>query len=89
MTESLYTATVPCYEMTHGVSCRSATEEGWVRSHDSPCGFMSEKVALGQVCLRVLRFIMSAIQPVIYIRSSIYHRPYANNRAAQNAAHAR
>jgi len=32
---------------------------------------------------------MSAIQPVILIRSSIYHRPYANNRSCQNAAHAR
>jgi hypothetical protein len=42
--------------MAQAVSRRALTAEAQVRARVSPCGFVVDKVALGQVFLRVLRF---------------------------------
>jgi hypothetical protein len=42
--------------MDQAVNQRPLTAESNVRARVNPCGFVGDKVALGQVFLRVLRF---------------------------------
>jgi hypothetical protein len=42
--------------MAQAVSRRPLTAAAWVRARVNPVGFVVDKAALGQVCLRVLRF---------------------------------
>jgi hypothetical protein len=42
--------------MAQAVGRRPLTTAAWVRAHVNPVGFVVDKVALGQVFLRVLRF---------------------------------
>jgi hypothetical protein len=42
--------------MAQAVSRRPFTAAAWVRAQVNPVGFVADKVALGQVFLRVLRF---------------------------------
>jgi hypothetical protein len=42
--------------MAQAVSHRPLTTEAWVRAQVNPVGFLVDKVALGQVFLRVIQF---------------------------------
>jgi hypothetical protein len=54
--------------MARAVSRRPLTAAAWVRARVNPVGFVVDKVALGQVFLRVLRF-----SPVNIIALSLIH----------------
>jgi hypothetical protein len=49
--------------MAQVVSRRPLTAAAWVRAQVNPVGFVVDKVALGQVFLRVLRFFSVSIIP--------------------------
>jgi hypothetical protein len=49
--------------MAQAVSRRPLTVAAWVRAQVNPVGFVVDKVALGQVFLRVLRFSAANIIP--------------------------
>jgi hypothetical protein len=54
------------------VICRLLTSEIRVRSQVRPCGICDEQVALGQVLLGVLRFLLvSVTPPLLHIHSCI------------------
>jgi hypothetical protein len=42
--------------MVEAVSHLSPTVKAWVRAWESPCGFVVDNKALGQISVRVLRF---------------------------------
>jgi hypothetical protein len=54
--------------MAQAVSRRPLTAEAWVRSRVSHVGFVVDKVAVGQVFPRVLRF-----SPVSFILPPVLH----------------
>jgi hypothetical protein len=62
--------------MAQVVSCRPLTVEARFRARVNPCEFVVDKVALGQVFLRVLRF------PPVNIS---FHRRFPNSYHLGNA----
>jgi hypothetical protein len=52
--------------ITHAISGQLLVAEAWVRSQGSSCGlFFVERVALGQVCLRVIGVFLDSRHSVI------------------------
>ena len=57
--------------MTQAVSRQPVTAEAWVRYRASRCGFVADKVALGQVFPRIFRLSAVSIIPPVLIHLCI------------------
>jgi hypothetical protein len=65
------------YAMAEVVSQQSLTTEAWVHFRSDHVGFVVDKVALGQVFVRVLWcFPVSIIPPLLCIHSLFYRQCY-------------
>jgi hypothetical protein len=66
--------------MAQVVNCRPFAAAAWVRARVNPVGFVVDKVALGRIFLRVLRFSpVNIIPPWVplfrKLKKKIFHSP--------------
>jgi hypothetical protein len=77
--------------MAQTVSLQSLTMEAQVRARVCQCGICGEKVALGQVFLRVLQFSLSIIfhrgSPHSYITWGVNNRPVSGRSSETVSPH--
>jgi hypothetical protein len=61
------------------------TQKAWVLSQSNPRGFIVNRVAMGQVFLRVLQFTpLSIVPPILYTHSFVEFRRQQQLRALLN-----